>query len=254
MATNEYFTKFSLSKAQISELSVESRALIALSSHALNEVNVFLRMHLMSQHQETGQEPIDELINIQKNVILRNWSAKLFEFKKTLTEVAEATRAIKDPEVKDIVSGALVKFDEIFNTRGFGLAELLRKKATNHYDFFDTRGLVSDDVDMSIFLHDMQGNCVYPYGESVFFYRRLHREVEKIKEEDAASKLSESWIDWNIATTNWLSETHSLFLERLIFDKFPQIKQDESSVYLDPQLVAFTDQPTLPVISRRRPQ
>ena len=252
--SKEYFTKVTLSKTQISKLSVESRALIALSSYALNEVNVFLRMYQMSIHQETGQEPIDELINIQTNVILRNWSAKMFEFSKALRENSSKGRVFKETAIKDIVSEALMKFDGLSNKAGVDLVEQLRNRATHHYDFFDTKGLVSDDAEMSIFLHEMSGNCVYPYGESVFFYSRLRREGEKIKEENAASKLIESWMKWNIATTKWLSETHSLFLERLVFDKLPHLKSDESRVYLDPQLVAFMDQPRLPVISRRRPQ
>lgn len=249
----EHLHEFDLSWAELRTLPEDQIALFSLSSYAVSEINVLSRVTAFSLHKPVGVKSIDAAIVLQWVVLLRNWSAKMFEFVKCLEEIRRQKHL--DVLVKEIVKLALKKFRPIGDQKGFFIARNLRNEATNHYSFRATKqniSHVSDPANCKSLFHEMHGNSLHLLGEEVVFYGRLMRYGASYSDQEEKLRMIDHWLEWNLTATNWIRDVHDDAFQKTILDRFPEKKVRKRTYWIPPSLVGELEEAHLPVFARRR--
>ena len=76
----ETIHKFPMRMKDLEGLEPDIQAALAISSMAVTECNVLMRLYLDACHTPTGDDEVDMIALIHGGVIIRALSAKLFEF------------------------------------------------------------------------------------------------------------------------------------------------------------------------------
>ena len=245
---------FHLRWHELQSLSRGERALFAVSSFALSEVNVLQRLSLFSLYQVSGNKHVEEAASIQRNVLLRLVTLKLFEFRK-LVERSSSSGELSG-RCRAIVESKLDDLKRIDDLPGFRIAKLIRNKVVGHYDFEQTIRSVDrceDDFECSLYLADEAGNSFFPIGEKIVFERLGALPIERERAEADSAAEVQQWIDWTTAVGQCLKDLHFQVFFEVVAPLFDGRKARQRDEWIDPDLVG--DHPTfrIPVFLRDAP-
>jgi hypothetical protein len=215
------YDEFLLSVAQLQSLPEDQVAALATLSYAVTEVNCLARIFLSQSHDYIGEKLIDELVGVQRLVILRTWSAKLFEVIEFLQGFSsKKSQLTDDPLIVKLAQEALVELAPLTKSEGYEAARDLRHEATNHYSFKAAKGNirhVHSDALCSLYIHRHGGNDFFPLGEAVMFHGRLHRRWKDLQSLDRKREKFDSWLQWCMDANKFLIELHAKFANAIVF-------------------------------------
>ncbi len=160
---------------ELDHLSDDQKAALGLVCHAANEVNALMRINRFQCHKSSGPSEIDVAYWSQRAVVLRTWSAKLFEFLEFINEmVSEKKPSTKDVKLKEIATSVLAGFPSGHEHPGYEVARESRNELSFHYKLRPVKANakhLAPNSDVSFFLHRMRGNNFFRLGEEIAFYR-----------------------------------------------------------------------------------
>lgn len=245
--------EYRFTKDEFDELHEDIRAGLAITCYAASEVNSLMKLYIFANHKFINDGIVDLANYLQRNVILRTWSAKLFEFSEFIT-LSQKFNKTKNEQLQAICLGATKSFDILRSRNGYETARFLRHEAANHYSLQAARknlDYVSINAKLSFYLHEMTGNSFYPMGEEVMFIGRMNRGSKHIITKEEKIAFHKDWYDWNIAATKWLDQVQSEFVKKIIIQKFPDRFAQEMTVYLPLEMVGESKDTLTPVFLRK---
>ena len=248
----EHLTEYPLGWKDLEALPGDQKALIALANYAATEVNALHRNYLFSSHDFCGQDAIDLAISAQRLVLLRCWSAKMFEFSKSIEKLAKGT-GTNDRLIIELATQAVSDFAALKQAKGYYVVENLRHEATNHFSFKAAKknlNHVSPSLNCNLYVHELNGNSHFPMGEAVMFFGRLNRHGASLKTTEEKEQLLDFWMEWNLRATRWVSEVHVNIMAKLVFDRFGDRKWEKKTYWIDPELVGGIPGRRIPVFLR----
>lgn len=250
----EHFVEYPTSWARIQQLPDDQQAAIALLSYAVSEANALSRLYILNSHNLIDEEAIDCATSIQRFLLLRIWSAKLFEVEDFLQLGSAKKKASKDKDLLELAADALQSFSKLRDTTAYPVVRNIRHEATNHYSFKAAKQNlkhVSKNANCNMYLHELNGNSFYPMGEEVMFIGRINRHGASLATKDQKSELLESWMNWNLEANNWLAQTHKSFVSKLIFEPDGQKSARKRSYWIPPEMVGSRDENVAPIFVRK---
>ncbi|UWQ54265.1 hypothetical protein [Leisingera caerulea] len=249
MTNEEVVTELPICWAELSSLSDDEKAVVGVLSYATTESNALRRMFIFASHEMVGEDAIDTAISIQRFVLLRTASSRLFEVKEFL-EFGGKRKTLKDEKILAFAAEALDAFEKLKGKNGYEIARNMRHEATHHYSLSAARKNlrhVPSNANCSLYLHQMTGNSYYPMGEEVMFVGGMNRVGAKFSSKEEKQELINEWYEWNLAASQWLENTFTSCLKLFLLPKFPQKKALRKSFRLGPELVSSPDEHKVPI-------
>lgn len=200
----------------------DQQAALAILSYAVSETNALAKLYICQSHEMTGIEAIDLASTIQRFVVLRSWSARLFEIEQFLT-LGGKKKKTDDSALMSLASAAIQDFESIRTHQGYAIARDLRNEATSHYSFDAAKknlSHVSNNSNCTMYLHELNGNSFFPLGEEVMFQGRLNRKGSNLASREERAQLLKYWYDWNLLANKWLADAHVNFIKTLVIERF----------------------------------
>ncbi len=251
----EHFEEVRITADSLTKLPEDQKAIVSLLSFAVNEINILKNLYLFTAHDYVDQDLIDGLLLSREFLILRTWSAKLFEVEKCLTKIVNK-RQTHDAKVLNLCQQALANFSSIngANTRPvYPIIRNIRNWVANHYSFDEAKQNlkhVTPSNNCKFYLHKMNGNSHYPIGDEVMFLGIMNRHCAGHGKRDAGD-LMKSWMEWNLEADNWLATTHAKFTEELVFKNDASMTSRKVSCWIPPELVGTQDGQKAPILYRK---
>ncbi len=227
-------------------LTKPQKATLAMVSFALSEVNAIRRLSLFSLFSLEGKTEIEPAALIQRNLILRTLTGKLFEFLKFFEAIC-AGKA-KDKKIRDEFLKFKPKVSALQNGKGYLVAKTIRNCLSNHYDIemvIRSLSSIPDSCDYSMYLTEQRGNCYFPMGEYVVFGGVMsdsRKQHAVLNETDL-----DAWVDWTSNVSELIYEMHKALFRELVHKADPSIRPTERNIYLDPDLVGDIGQQRMPL-------
>ena len=239
---------------ELEHLNDDQKAALGVVCHAANEVNALMRINLFQRHETSGPDEIDIAYWSQRAVVLRTWSAKLFEFLEFVEELcSEKKPSTRDAEIRQISALELANFPSAREHPGYEFARESRNELSFHYKLKPAKvnaKHIAPNADVSFLLHRMRGNNFFRLGEELTFTGLLLRKTANAETDEDRLKLFDDWMDWNMAATNWLDSSVLSFVQALILDRFPDRSFRERVYWIDPKLIADADEVLVPLFLR----
>lgn len=250
----EFLHIYPFSPKELKDLDEDVAAALSVLSFAVTEINTFMKLCLFSVHNFGDGDAIDIANATQQFILLRTWSAKLFELVDFLKFKGRnnKTKSKILLEWKEKFEGAISELTKEDNL-GYKAARNLRHQASNHYCLKpakDNLEFVSERANINFFFHKMQGNSFYPLGEEVIFVARLSRQVGEAGSLQEKIQLHEEWRNWNKSFSVLLQKLFSEFVSDILnvqnSDKFARTEH----YYLSPEMVG-TIENRIPLFFRK---
>jgi hypothetical protein len=243
------FHEYELDWVELRTLPTDHVAAFSVLSFAVNEVNVLRKNYISISHGYIGEKSIDSANNINKFLVMRTWSSKLFEIAEFLRKIYKK-KETSDDRLLDFVETASEKFDKLELGDGHDIARYIRNEASHHYSFNSAKQNIKhvfDGGDFNFYTHDVGGNDFYPIGEEVMFHGRLNRKWANIPSRVERGKLLQEWFDFNLKVTDWLMETHGYFAQEFIFRALGRNTMVVKSYDVPPELVGDLSKTLTPI-------
>jgi hypothetical protein len=252
----EYLTEIKITWSELKLMPAEQRAFFALICMALNDIITFSRLVVLANWKPGREENIDVIAAIQKNSLLRVWSAKLFELSEAIENI-EKKKKLLDKPLKEFILKHRALYADISELPGYFLARAIRNQASSHYGFSDiVRSLdhVGDLAKCGYLLHEATGNSCYPLGEEVAFVGQLNRHMSGTQRFANKTTGIEEWMDWNVKATrianNLIADFNREFVKPIL--KADRQRLQRRAYWLDHRMVGQYGETMLPIFMRRR--
>ncbi|WP_156874836.1 hypothetical protein [Sulfitobacter alexandrii] len=233
-------------------LSEDQQALFGLVNYAASELNALQRVYIGLSHSVVSEPWLDATILIQRNSILRVWSAKIFEFFDCIEQLVNKKGL--DAVVRNLVDEAERELVQLRADDGYALVRNVRHEATNHFSFKAAKKnlpYLADHADCNLYLHELDGNSYYPMGEELMFIARLNRHGANLSSKEEKAKALDDWMEWNFKANAWVRKFHLAVFKRVLDGQVPDRFARETWKWVDPVLVADTSPPTAPLFLRK---
>jgi hypothetical protein len=256
----EHLHVFRLKWSELSSLTLDEKAALSILGFLVSEINALKRLSLFSMFPHDENSDIAPAIAIQRNLILRTTTAKLFEFlrfmEKRLDPMAEVT------SISRIFGTFAEELSGFRDGIGFRLAKQIRHKMANHLDFEEAKAsaeTAGDDVECSFYLTVANGNSYFPVGDEVVFASSLKRtwdsDTEENPPDDVENKPSfsdalDAWIEWILKLSDLADRVHLALFTELVEPLVPDRMAQHKSVWLESDLVANHPGFRLPIFIR----
>ncbi|MDA7964342.1 hypothetical protein [Ruegeria sp.] len=248
----EHITEYRLSREEFNQIPEDQRAALCVTSYAISEINTLARLYMLSWHDLEDNDVVDHMIFAQSNVLLRLFSAKIFEFSQ-LMNLKDKDNKTDDPVVRGLFEAANTKFENLKARKGYKLALFVRHEASNHYRLKPARenlGGVSENARLSLYVHKHNANTIHPLGEESMFIARLNRANRTASSKEEKIELHNEWFQWNLDATDWVNETFEQLVRKVVLSRFPKKTARRTPHWVDPQLVGELEEIRLPVFLR----
>ncbi len=248
-----HLLKYGVTWKKLRTLPEEHLAAISVLAYAVSEINALQRIYLSQSHEPSGEQAIDSAANIQKFVVLRSWSSKVFEIEQ-FVQLGGKKPETSDQALVNLASRARVAFEELRAGEGYQVAQIIRHEATNHYSFRAAKKNLSHvpkGMDCDMYLHDMGGNSFFPVGEAEMFHARLSRRWANISSYSKRQKLFEEWLDWNLKASRWMEATQAEFTKLLVFDALEDNEFEKKTYWVSEKFVGEHQDRMTPVFLRK---
>lgn len=247
----EKFTEYKIFHSDLEELDELSRSAVVVSNFAITEVNVLGRSSIMLSHNYTHDTFQDYLNTTNRMVIMRLWSAKLFEFFEFFSEVYKKLKA--DDIVYGVFEEMAIKKKALETSDGYYVARDLRNEATNHYSLSAAKKNyphLSKQETLSMFVHKHEGNGYFALGDAVMFTGRIARRSGNSQAIELGKEVFKEWMDWNLLAQKWLSELNLQLCKSVFFDRLPDRQGQEMIHWFEPSWVGDVDESRTPLVLR----
>ena len=248
----EYLTEYRLTWDEFVSIPEDQRAALSVSSFAVSEINALARLYILSWHNAEDNDVVDQVIFMQSNLLLRMFSAKIFEFSQ-LVNLKDKDNKTEDQVVRDVFERAASEFSKLKDRKGYKLAMFVRNEASNHYRLKPARENltgVSENARLSLCLHRHNANTFHPLGEEGMFIARLNRADRAAATKEDKIGLHDEWFQWNLDATEWVNRSFEYLVQKVILDRFPGKKAKRVPHWIEPELVGEVDEVKIPVFVR----
>ncbi|MFS4580992.1 hypothetical protein [Phaeobacter sp. C3_T13_0] len=232
-------------KSTIQDLPEETIAVLAALSFAISEVNALWRIYDSCKFRTTGNEDVDSAISIQQNLVLRIWSAKIFEL------AVKLDCEINDAALKGFLESAKEKLLEGEEQSLKSIIGNFRHEATNHLNVGHIKkkrlGHVSTAATTSFYFDEREANSFFPFGEEVVFAACFNRTVGQRKTEERLPAFAD-WLSWIIRASKALMPLFDKFLQEFVFKGREQPSWQWIELELEPGMVAGAGDQKVPLI------
>lgn len=216
MATAEIQTR-SVEWSELNAISTERRALFAILSFHLGEINCLQRLALLTTSREYENEHLDQLAMMQANTLIRTLSSKLFEFLVFISDDDGKFRRHFDLDTlrKDFLSEA----EELKLDKGYFIAEEVRRKVAFHLDLNRAIQSVrnfSRDFEVTFYIGKHDGNFAFPIGEHLVFDGLLPCTDQSRKAGISSAGDLDAWIKWTSKVTYLAKRFHIAVYEAFL--------------------------------------
>ena len=238
------------SYSEMTALPPEHAAFLGVVEYMVTELNVLQRIYLQADHREIESPIVEEITAIQRNLVMRTISSKLFEFVEFCDGVV---RSCKSVTLSNLVRASVERFRSLDETKGFEIARNLRHESANHYSFkaaLKNLQFVDEDTNFDIYAGKLEGNTFFPFGERLMFNARMDRHFDSTGFSDTGEYL-DHWIAWMLGSASWARLLHKQAFEVLWMEAHPTGKFEEESVRLPEALVVSLDTASLPLFAGR---
>ncbi|MDF0600737.1 hypothetical protein P1J78_08345 [Psychromarinibacter sp. C21-152] len=250
-----HLLSYGLTWEKLRRIPEEHLAALSVISYAASELNALRRIYLTQPHEPCDVKPVDSAASIQKLVILRSWSSKLFEVAE-FVEFGGRKPTTSDSKLLALSSRAVESFSELKSGEGYQVARIVRHEASNHYSFSAAKKNlpnVPKNMDCDFYVGEMGGNSFFPLGEAVMFHARLSRKWAAIEPSEQRQKLFEEWLDWCLKASRWVDEVHADFADQLLFEAFKDRKFKKKVYWVPLEYVGHHSEHTTPVFLKKEP-
>lgn len=202
-----------------------------------NEVNALRRLCLLSMFWVTENDRIHKAAEIQRNMLLRTLTGRLFEFLELYNQISSKGR--QSPAIVETMVALKKDHRDCRNHPGFKIAERIRKSQAHHYDFDAIRNLVARHDPNSAFdfnLAPESGSAFAPFAEALVFNPDPQGRLEEELTKDESESLVNNWIEWTHVATDLLKKLREELFERLVSAKSPGLRPQFRTEYLPPDL------------------
>ncbi|MFK7835149.1 MAG: hypothetical protein AB8B60_02915 [Sulfitobacter sp.] len=243
--------EYPLTWKDLAVLPAEQLALLSLANFAAAELNILQRIYIQTAHNLTQDAALDVAIAAQRYVVLRTWSAKLFEFAAMFEGLLK--QGLEDDTTLEMAKEAVERFGALKESDGYAIVRNVRHEASNHYSFsaaLKNLSHVPDHANCNMYMNKLDGNSYYPMGEEVMFVGRLNRHGASIKTEEEKQQLLVIWHDWNVEANEWLRKVHERIFSKFVSVRFPDRSAREKLYWFDPKLAGDMVPPSIPIFLR----
>ncbi|UWR58502.1 hypothetical protein [Phaeobacter inhibens] len=248
----EYITEYRLTWGEFNSIPEDQRAALSVASYAVSEINTLARLYMLSWQNVEGNEVVDQFIFQQSNVLLRLFSAKIFEFSQ-LVNLKDKDNKTSDEIVRGLFQDANREFDKLKARKGYKLAMFVRHEASSHYRLKPARenlASVSENARLSLCVHKHNANTVHPLGEESMFIGRLNRADKAANTKEEKIELHKEWYQWNLDATDWVNNTFEQLVQKVVLNRFPKKSARRNPHWVEPKLVAELEEVKIPVFLR----
>ncbi|WP_299026012.1 hypothetical protein [uncultured Sulfitobacter sp.] len=218
---------------QFCRLSEHEQILLALLSYAISETNALWRVFVCAIQTTTGTVQVDQAVAVQRGVLLRTWSSKLFEFDKALKDLRQRPKI--DPALKSFVDDMRSKLAGPDKTKIPKLVEEFRNEAGNHATVSAAKknlDFLSKTAPLNMLFSDLEANTVLPLGEELFFAARYNRYLSETGKDRLSIDPFEEWLAWNQAATRELMAFIDEYLTTFVFKEKCHSEWEEIELHL----------------------
>ncbi|MFQ1699220.1 hypothetical protein ACJ5NV_01360 [Loktanella agnita] len=245
------FQEFDLDWNTLKGLPKNHLVVFSVVSFAVSEVNALRKLFLAQNHPYTKIPSIDSAGNIARFVLLRTWSAKLFEFLEFLKSIEKRKN---DAIISELSRDSQHQVNNLAKGEGYEVARCLRHETANHYSFdaaIKNYPHISEDGDFNLYTHNFGGNDFFPIGEELMFNARLNRKWRNIPEKQERDRLFNDWLGWCLEMTDALVLIHARFAHGLIFVPLGRNDMKETCYQLPDYLVGDLYDVIVPIFTER---
>jgi hypothetical protein len=247
----EHIYKFKLKLSDLSALSHSEKAALTLLCFVVSELNSLKRLSLFAMHTEKLPDDAIPSAAVQRNLILRTITAKLFEFLRLVEKKVDPSAV--DDRVKKIFQQFSKELDEARTGIGFTIAKKIRNKMANHFDFEEAEKIVAqcpDTVECDFYLTEASGNSYYPMGDEVIFASGVLKAIKDSGLDISFHDALDEWIAWTLRLSNLADSIHVAIFEELVAPLVPDRMAHHRPVWLPEDLVAQHPGFRLPIFIR----
>jgi hypothetical protein len=205
----------------------------------------------MTCHDFVDDELTDYMNIAQRLLILRIWSAKLFEF---IDLIDLASKKKKLPEAaRTCLNESILEMGEPKSHGGYFAARNLRHEATSHYSNAAAAKnfeFASPKDNYSFYLHETEGNSYFALGDTVMIAGRLNRQGKNKRDLVEQAKLYDDWYSWNLDAQKWLKRTHLSVMKSLVIERFSGRRIHEKTHWLPLEMVGSLKSSRIPLVLR----
>lgn len=149
----------------------DERALLVAMGHALNEYNIFNKLLIASSHFEDEPLQVAYAQSIQMYSIARILVGKIYESWNVINSGFFKSQLSKkySNKLSDTESNAINGLKKYFSKKN--LIGKVRNGLAFHFSIASAATAPLDELnkhDLSLYLSESQGNCIYPFSETVF--------------------------------------------------------------------------------------
>jgi len=249
------FQELRLTEADLEALTDLQRAIYAVLSFAISELNTLAKLYVFVARETSDKKAIEAAINIRRQTIIRTWSAKVFEaceFVSTLPQYS----ADENDQYQVFRTNAIYRVRLLKEQEGYTVLRAIRHEASNHYSLKAALKSVrapKASRDASIYIHLLDGNSFFGYGEEVLFFERLERlHVNLGLREDDERSIIDIWMQWALELKNALLEIQLDFYERFIRPSVSKRFQQQI-YYVDKGLLLAPEDVKIPLLVKEKP-
>jgi hypothetical protein len=232
------FKRVSFDWKELDHHSAEDRAVFAFACFAVSEINSLRNILLLALHKVTDDNSIDGFVSVQRNMLTRLLSSKLWEFAKAVKGNASSRQGISH-EVKAVVVEARKAISKSESKPGWKIARTLRDKSAFHCDIGAiSRNIRSgvDDFEADFLIAEEDGNCLFRLGEVVANSGNKSDDFDDLLD----------WVQemWGISVY-----FHLAVLNKLLPREFYSNRERTEEIFFPNDLV-FSSATRLPIIGR----
>ncbi|MBO9589471.1 hypothetical protein [Devosia sp.] len=227
------FVEFKFTAAELQAIPKQHSTYMVATCFAINEILVFLRLTLHTINSlaiARGDDRMASIAFMQDQILLRTLSGKAVEYLKVIRDHRKICERAGDVTIKAFFDKYGGEIDEIWDSTQSKFAVELRNNLISHIGLDRIRksiaALPHDRREMNIYLHNKDGNTVYPIGE----------DVAHIAAFDTTEQVDE-WSDWVLKTCKTIQGLHHQYMIWIIETFFPSKMGQEIRIEIDDRLL-----------------
>lgn len=199
----ETFHILRFSVGDLENMEEAEAAFLSLTTFLVGEINTFARMYLCSAHDFEGDYLVDWAAISQRAVLMRVWSAKLYEFFDLLKSEDKPGKD-RPSWLKSCIARGNDEALQLRQGRGWEIVSALRNDVTYHLNEKPARKNlkhITPGADLNFYVNERNSNSIFMLGEEVMFNGRLNRHSNRdVTLEERSNSLRE-WSEWNSQAT-----------------------------------------------------
>jgi hypothetical protein len=238
------------SHEQLSDLTEHEQVLLALLSYAVSETNALWRIFECVKHKDVDAGVAIGAVAAQRHVVLRTWSAKLFELHAALK--ALLNEAALEQDLRAFVEAIRSEIAGTPDGEVSDVVKRFRHNSTNHTSVNSVKAnlkRMNPASDINFYFSNLEANSFFPIGEEAFFAGEYNSIVQSL-EEKTLDKFSD-WLDWVLQTTKRLIHHLDEFLTRFVFSDGRAVEWEALSFHGSSSLFGFVENRQVPIFLKQ---